>query len=751
MFHLSARADQVIYDDALQNGWQNWGWATLNYTNASPVHSGFKSISVTITTSTSEAIYIAHTGFDSSPYANLVFWINGGPTGGQQLKVQGHANGAAQAYTNLPPLAANTWQQFTIPLSVLGVANLPNMDGFWIQDRTGSPQPVFYVDDISLQAGAPVQPSTNATVTVQVDALANRQVISPLIYGVAFASSNEVGDLNFTVNRSGGNSETRYNWQLNAHNHAADWYFESIDDGSATPGASADDFVANSKAGGAQPMITIPMIGWMPRLGSSRGKLASYSIAKYGPQTGDDAQWYPDAGNGMASPSGAAITSNDPNDANFPTNSAFQKMFVQHLTGRWGASTNGGVHYYFMDNEHSIWFSTHQDVHPAGPTMAEIRDKIFDYASMVKSNDPNALVLGPEEWGWSGYFYSGYDQQNAGFNDRSNNGGWDYMPWLLDQIHQHDLGTGQRLLDYFTLHCYPQGGEGGNDVSAPTQLLRNQSTRQFWDTNYVDQSWIGQQATNTILMLIPRMKKWVASYYPGTKIGVTEYNWGAEAYINGATAQADILGIFGRESLDLATRWTTPTNASPTYKAMKLYRNYDGNKSSFGDTSVAATVPNPDNLSAFAAIRTNDSALTIMVINKTLTGLTPLALSVTNFANSGTAQAWQLTASNVIARLADFPYAGGIVSNQLPPQSITLFVLPTAKNLRLRVGTNAAPRQMELWLDGQGGQRYVLESSTNLTTWSAISTNMFSSNSFQIFIGTTNPAGMFYRSLLSPP
>ena len=35
------------------------------------------------------------------------------------------------------------------------------------------------------------------------------------------------------MNRSGGNAETRYNWQINAHNHAADWYFESIADGSA--------------------------------------------------------------------------------------------------------------------------------------------------------------------------------------------------------------------------------------------------------------------------------------------------------------------------------------------------------------------------------------------------------------------------------------------------------------------------------------------------------------------------------------
>ena len=45
---MTARADQIIYDNALENGWQNWGWATLNYANPSPVHSGSDSVSVTI-------------------------------------------------------------------------------------------------------------------------------------------------------------------------------------------------------------------------------------------------------------------------------------------------------------------------------------------------------------------------------------------------------------------------------------------------------------------------------------------------------------------------------------------------------------------------------------------------------------------------------------------------------------------------------------------------------------------------------
>jgi hypothetical protein len=593
-----AQTDQQIYTDSLQNNWQDWSWScTDDFSNTSVVHAGANAISVTLTAAWG-AFSLHHNDMDSSPYASLSFWINGGPAGGQRLQLVallGDTSGGTVAGTsNLVALAANTWQQVTVSLAALGVANQPTLTRFSLQDLTGGPQPVFYLDDIKLIAsGAP--PVTNTAVSITVDAQLNRHPISPLIYGVAFASSNQLSDGNFTMNRSGGNAETRYNWQLNAHNHGADWYFESIDDGSATPAATADDFVANSKNGGAQPLLTIPMIGWPPKLGASRGKLASYSIKKYGPQTGSDSQWMPDAGNGISSTNAnRPITWNNPNDASFPTNSAFQQAFIQHLTNRWNWSTNGGVAYYLMDNEHSIWFSTHQDVHPVGPTMQEIRDKFFDYAGVVKALDPNALVLAPEEWGWSGYFYSGYDQQNAGNHDRGTNGGWDYCPWLLNQFHQRATNTNQRLLDYFTLHCYPQGGEAFSiDVSTSTQLLRNRSTRQLWDTNYVDASWIGSQPTNNILMLIPRMKRWVASYYPGTKIGITEYNWGAEGYINGATAQADILGIFGREGLDLATRWTAVEVTNLVHQAMKMYRNYDGNKSTFGDTSVSASGAEP--------------------------------------------------------------------------------------------------------------------------------------------------------------
>ena len=516
----------------------------------------------------------------------------------------------------------------------------------------------------------------NAAVTVNIDANANKHPIQATIYGVAFASPTQLSDLNAPLNRYGGNASSSYNWQQNASNRGFDWYFESIAETSATQGELGDTFISNSRAGGAEPMLTIPMLDWVAKVGAGRGKLAGFSQAKYGAQTGSDAQWFADAGNGVLQSTGKDITGNDPNDANSPAGVAFQQGWVNHLLGRWGTAGNGGLRYYLLDNESSLWQSTHREVKPTGATMDEIRQKMIDYGAMVKTADPSATVVGPEEWGWSGYFWSGYDQQYAAANnwccypDRAAHGGMAYMPWLLDQLRQYETTSGKRVLDVFSLHYYPQGGEFGNDTSTTMQQLRNRSTRSLWDPNYTDATWI-----NDKVMLIPRMKGWVSTYYPGLKTAITEYNWGAESHINGATTQADIYGIFGREGLDIGARWTTPDATTPTYKAMKLYRNYDGAKSSFGDTSVSASVPNPDNLSAFAAVRAGDGAMTVMVVSKVLSGSTPLTVNLANFANAGTAQVWQLTSANTITHPASIALSGNSLVTSVPAQSVTLYVI----------------------------------------------------------------------------
>jgi len=540
-------------------------------------------------------------------------------------------------------------------------------------DKLDSAYRVAMPATLALLLGTAPTAAQNSPVTVAIDATANVHAINPLIYGVAFASKAQLNELNAPLNRSGGNNMSTYNWLVNAQNLDFDWYFESYPQSSANKGAEADSFVAQAKSEGAQPMLTVPLIGWVATLGAGRSILPSFAVSKYGAQCSVD-PYDSNAGDGVKTDCATDITGNNPADAYVPDSPAAEKKWIKHLIARWGTWADGGVGYYLMDNEPSIWFSTHRDIHPIGPHADEYRDKVIAESASIKALDPGAQIVAPEEWGWDGYFYSGYDQQYAGengwstFPDRQNEeGGMDYIPWLLSQ-----WKAAGHPVDVLSVHFYPQGGEYSNDVSNATQLLRNRSTRQLWDPNYVSESWIGVP-----VYLIPRLQGWISSYYyAGTPVAITEYNWGAESSINGATAQADIYGIFGQQGLGLATRWTVPAGNTPTFKAMKMYRNYDGAKSTFGDTSVSATVPNPDNLSAFAALRTSDGAMTVMVINKVLTGSTSVSLNIAHFAASGSAKVYRLTSGNAIRALPNKSWSGGTLSDTAPAQSITLYILP---------------------------------------------------------------------------
>jgi hypothetical protein len=532
----------------------------------------------------------------------------------------------------------------------------------------------------------------NAAVAVSVDANANRHSISPNIYGFAFASTQDLAVTNFTMNRSGGNGTSTYNWQINAANHASDWYFESILDPPETAGYDGDNFITQTRAGNssAQALLTIPMINYLATLGAGGAMKWSFSIAKYGAQTGSD-PYQADAGNGISAATGNPITGNNPLDANIPNSVSIQQAWIQHLIQKWGLSANGGLKYYIMDNEPSLWSSTHRDIHPAAETYQELYNDYVSYASAVRALDPNAMIVGPEEWGWWAQFLSGYDQQNgisASGSDYNTHGKMYYYPWLLSQLYSYQQSTGKQLLNVLSVHYYPQELSNSNDDSTAGQLIRNQSTRVLWDPAYVDPSWLNEVGINNgIVNLIPTLKSWVSQYYPGLQTAITEYNWGDEANLNGATTQADVLGIFGREALDIATRWTVPANPSPTYLASEIYRNYDGHLSTFGDTSVSATVPNPDLLSSFAAVRSSDGALTVMVINKQQ-GSTPVTVSLANFGNTGTAQAYQIASASqsAITQLGNVTVTNNAISLTLPSQSITLFVIPSSN-----VSTRPAP------------------------------------------------------------
>ncbi len=175
--------NQEIYGDALVNGWQSYGWATLNYNNARPAHSGNRSISVRATAW--QALFLHHAAFSTSLTSDLSFWINGGAAGGQQVQVLGLWASKALQPIRLAPLPANSWRHVTISLASLGVADNPRFDGLWIADATGKTQPVFYVDDISLTEAPP------ATARVAVDAGQAVRAIDPKLFGINTAVWSE--------------------------------------------------------------------------------------------------------------------------------------------------------------------------------------------------------------------------------------------------------------------------------------------------------------------------------------------------------------------------------------------------------------------------------------------------------------------------------------------------------------------------------------------------------------------------------
>lgn len=536
---------------------------------------------------------------------------------------------------------------------------------------------------LSLWLGTAAVPTDG--ITLSVDAATGRRPIDQRIYGMSYAPAASVAELRVTVNRWGGNATSRYNWQDNATNRAADWFFESVPDGGANPGESADTFISDTKRHGGEPIITVPTLDWVAKAGPNRTKLASFSISKYGPQTSADFQWFGDAGNGVSTTTRQPITGNDPRDAHVASDPHAQQKWVRHLIDRWGRAASGGVRYYSLDNEPSLWHVTHRDVHPTPATMNEVLDRVTRYAEMIKDVDPGAVIMAPEEWGWLGYRYSGYDQQWGSrlhwlfLPDRLQHGGRDMLPWLLEQLRLREQNTGRRIVDMLTVHFYPSGGEYGDDVSPPMQRLRSRSTRTLWDASYVDESWIRERVE-----LIPRLRRWVTEAYPGTQIGITEYNWGASGHISGATAQADVLGIFGREGLDLATYWVNPPSGSPTYNAFRMYRNYDGRGSAFGETSVFAASSVPDRISVFGALRKNDGALTIIAISKQEgTASVPVTIKVAHFSGAA-AQAWQLAAGTGISRVKDPKWDGETLSTNVPAQSVTMFVLaaPSAQTAR---------------------------------------------------------------------
>ena len=179
-----AASDLIVYDDALKNGFQDWGWTPHSYANITPVLMGSRSISVTYAGNW-DGLWIVNPGggVDTSAYTAIHFAIHGGTTGGQTILVQAgsdatYPTNAVNLNTYLPggPVA-NQWRVVEIPLAALNLQNaiFANMA---FKSNTGAAQPTFYLDDIRLVSA----PTANSGI-IRINALSAPQSFDARLLG----------------------------------------------------------------------------------------------------------------------------------------------------------------------------------------------------------------------------------------------------------------------------------------------------------------------------------------------------------------------------------------------------------------------------------------------------------------------------------------------------------------------------------------------------------------------------------------
>ena len=540
-------------------------------------------------------------------------------------------------------------------------------------------------------SGAPDTKSKAATtnVTVTVDALSNRHPISSYVYGGAYPqSAATITDSGLSVVRWGGDSASRYNWQLFTYNAANDYFFEDFAYTEIGDGDSAK-FIQDVKTAGSHPLMTMVMLPWVAQ-SAENGTNGhwSFSVAKYGAQCAVD-PYNTDAGDGLETDCATTLTAN-PTDANVPlldqpgNNDPPGSLYRNQWTAALAAAFGTAPHFYNMDNEIDIWGSTQRDVHPSPTAYNEMRDTFVAEATALKGWDSKAIRFGPVSCCW--WFY----WNGANNNDKGAHAGVDLLPWWLNEVYWEDKVSGKRSVDVFDVHAYPDGPDTSTWTQAEKQALAVRIYRDYWDPTYVSESsTINQiwatfiQPNKTIPFRIPRIRATANMIYPGTPVSFTEWSaaFAGESDFSTALGDADAYGILGRERVYLASRWTAPNSANPNYLALKLFTNYDGKHDGFATTSVSDTNNgDPDLFSSYAAVNATGKTMTLLVLNKdpanavqsqfAITGFTPKQMTSYTLASTNPTQIVASSTTAWSSTMTFAPYSATLVvatgTSQLP-------------------------------------------------------------------------------------
>ena len=520
----------------------------------------------------------------------------------------------------------------------------------------------------------PAAPLWAVAVTVGLDPSAGVGTIDPLSYG-----ANHLDVLRVNLRRVGGNRMTGYNWENNASNAGADYFHQSDyyllgqvglpQNGSQAPAAVPVNYVQQFRAGGSKgEIVTLQTAGYVSA--DASGPVAVT-------ETAPSPRWKQVLPHKPGWPGSLLLAPNKADGV------VYIDEQVNYLVNKFGPASAGGIKFYALDNEWGIWNSTHPRIHPNAPTYAETYARASATAAAVLDIDPSAQIFAPAAYGWGEYA----DMQGASDAGTYNpTYGW-YLSYLLDKMKQASSVAGKRLLHYLDVHWYPEAVDSNGiriDQGNPDRtdqagsMARMQAPRSLWDPTYTENSWIATWATSGPIALIPRLQASVDTWYPGTKLSISEYDYGAPDHVSGGIAQADVLGILGRYGV-VGCRWGAVLPTSYVQSAFDLYLNYDGAGAQFGDLSFSATTSDVATLTVYGAKSSADPyLLTVMALNKDYSNPTPSAFNLT----LGPGQSIQSisvrrfdSSSAVIASPAAPAFAASSFGDTLPPMSATLYIV----------------------------------------------------------------------------
>jgi hypothetical protein len=382
--------------------------------------------------------------------------------------------------------------------------------------------------------------------------------------------------------------------------------------------------VADAHQANASAIVTVPIQGYVAAdtLGTDVTQTPNWMSTRF-------VKSYPSKGQPFADPPSTS------------DQSVYQDEFVWWLGQHFPAAASDPLRtiFFMLDNEPDLWSATHQEVHPNPVTYAEIVSLSVAYAKAIKAVNPNAVVMAPVNYGWQGFV----DLQSA-----PDANGRDFLEFFLDEMYLAEQANNKRLIDVLDVHWYSEAqGNGvrivGDDTTAAVVEARIQAPRSLWDTTYTEASWITQWSTNGPINLLPRLQKKIADHYPGTKLSVSEHNHGGGGHISGGMALADVIGVFAREGLFAANMWDMGASSAFCYGGFAMFRNYDGQNGSFGDTSVHAATSNQAASSVFASIDAGSpNRVVIVAINKSSSAQNA-GIQVTNTTALTKARVYQLT------------------------------------------------------------------------------------------------------------